>query len=99
MSGKNRTALKPLAQATLIAAIVGLTACASSGSVNELRAEVDAANKEASAARTEASAARAEAAEARALAESATVTANEAKAISVDTETKIDRMFKKAMHK
>jgi murein lipoprotein len=99
MMGKNRSALQRLAQVAFIVGVVGLTACASTGDLDALRTEVDAANAEASAARTEASAARAEAAEARAMAESATATANEAKAISENTETKIDRMFKKAMHK
>jgi murein lipoprotein len=99
MTGNYRTVLNQLAKAALITGTVGLTACASSGSVDALRAEVDTANKEASAARTEANAARAEAAEAKAMAVSATETANEAKAISEDTESKIDRMFKKAMHK
>jgi len=99
MTGNNGNALKQLAKATLIMTIVGLTACASTGDLNALRTEVDAANAEASAARAEAAAARAEAAEASAMAANATATANEAKAISVDTETKIDRMFKKAMHK
>jgi hypothetical protein len=33
------------------------------------------------------------------LAAQANATANEAKAMSEETETKIDRMFKKAMHK
>ena len=99
MTGINRRALNHLAKATLIMGIVGLTACASSSKMEALQTDVDAATAEASAARAEASAARAEAAEAKAMAESATATANEAKATSEDTETKIDRMFKKAMHK
>lgn len=99
MTGNKRKTLKNLAKATLIMGIVGLTACASSSKMEALRTDVDAANAEASAARAEASAARAEAAEAKAMAENATATANEAKAISENTETKIDRMFKKAMHK
>ena len=99
MIGINRRALNHLAKATLIMGIVGLTACASSSKMEALQTDVDAATAEASAARAEASAARAEAAEAKAMAENATATANEAKATSEDTETKIDRMFKKAMHK
>jgi len=99
MTGINRRALNHLAKATLIMGVVSLTACASSSKMEALQTDVDAANAEASAARAEASAARAEAAEAKALAEGATATANEAKAISENTETKIDRMFKKAMHK
>ena len=92
MTGMNRKALKHVAKATLIMGIVGLTACASTSKLDALRVDVDAAN-------AEASAARAEAAEARTMAAAATATANEAKATSEATETKIDRMFKKAMHK
>ena len=99
MTGMNRRALKHVAKATLIMGIVGLTACASTSKLDALRVEVDAASAEASTARSEASAARAEAAEARTMAAAATATANEAKATSEETETKIDRMFKKAMHK
>ena len=99
MTAKNGRVLQHMLRATLIVGIAGLTACASTGDLDALRTEVDAANAEASAARAEASAARAEAAEAHSIAVSATATANAAKAISEDTETKIDRMFKKAMHK
>ena len=99
MMGKNGRILTKIAQATLIMAVVGLAGCASTGDLDALSARVDAASAEASAAKAEASAARAEAAEARTMAASATETANEAKATSEDTETKIDRMFKKAMHK
>jgi len=99
MMGKNGSVMQKIAQAALIAGVVGLSACASTGDLEALSKKVDAASAEASAARTEASAARAEAAEAKTMAASATATANEAKAISQDTETKIDRMFKKAMHK
>ena len=99
MTGINKRALNHLAKATLIMGIVGQTACASSSKMEALQTDVDAATAEASAARAEASAARAEAAEAKAMAENATATANEAKATSENTETKIDRMFKKAMHK
>lgn len=99
MMGKYGKGLTKIAQATLITGVVGLTACASTGDLDSLSARVDAASAEASAAKAEASAARAEAAEARTMAASATATANEAKATSEDTETKIDRMFKKAMYK
>jgi murein lipoprotein len=99
MMGMKGSVLQKIAQATLITGIVGLTACATTGDLDALSARVDAASAEASAARTEAAAARAEAAEAKTMAAGATTTANDAMAISKDTETKIDRMFKKAMHK
>lgn len=99
MMGIKGSVLQKIAQATLITGIVGLTACATTGDLDALSSKVDAASAEASAARTEAAAARAEAAEAKTMAAGATTTANDAMAISKDTETKIDRMFKKAMHK
>jgi murein lipoprotein len=99
MMGNNRTVLQKGARAALVVGITGLSACATTGDLEALSAKVDAASAEASAARNEAAAARAEAAEARTMAASATTTANDAMAISKDTETKIDRMFKKAMYK
>jgi len=84
--------LRKLAVVSLAAAYVGLAGCATTGDLDALKADVSAAS-------AEASAARAEAAEAKAMAEQANATANEAKATSEETETKIDRMFKKAMHK
>jgi murein lipoprotein len=82
------------ALAAVAAIMVGLSGCASTGSAEmaALQAKVDAASADAAAARTDAASAKATAAE-------ALQTANEAKAIAEDTETKIDRMFKKAMHK
>ena len=64
-----------------------------------LKDQVSAAQATADAAKAEAAAARQEAADAKALAGQAMSTANEAKATSEETETKIDRMFKKAMYK
>jgi murein lipoprotein len=84
--------IRKLAVISLAAAYVGLSGCATTGDLDALKADVSAAS-------AEASAARAEAAEAKALAAQANATANEAKAMSEETETKIDRMFKKAMHK
>jgi murein lipoprotein len=74
--------------------VVGMSGCASTGTADmaAMQAQIDAANSNATAAKADAAAAKSTAAE-------ALRTANEAKAISEDTETKIDRMFKKAMHK
>jgi len=82
------------ALAATAAIMVGLSGCASTGSaeMTAMQAKVDAASADAAAAKADAAAAKAQAAE-------ALKTANEAKAIAEDTETKIDRMFKKAMHK
>jgi murein lipoprotein len=84
--------LQRAAMISLVAGLVGLSGCATTGDRDRLQAEVDAAN-------AEATAARAEAAEAKAMAAEAVSIANEANATSADTEMKIDRMFKKAMHK
>ena len=74
--------------------MVGLSGCATTSTVDipAMQAQIDSASADAAAAKADASAAKATAAE-------ALRTANEAKAIAEDTETKIDRMFKKAMHK
>ncbi|MEZ5540726.1 MAG: Lpp/OprI family alanine-zipper lipoprotein [Pseudomonadota bacterium] len=82
------------ALAAVAAVMVGLSGCASTGNAEmaALQAKVDAASADAAAAKSDAAAARSQSAD-------ALRTANEAKAIAEDTETKIDRMFKKAMHK
>jgi murein lipoprotein len=77
----------------------GVTGCASTGDLDTLRSQVNAAAADAQSAKTEAAAASRQAMEAKALAQDAMTTANEAKATSEETETKIDRMFKKAMYK
>ena len=79
--------------------VAGLGGCATTSDLNELRAEVDAAKTDASAAKAEAAAASQTANEAKAMASDAVNTANEARMTSEETETKIDRMFKKAMYK
>lgn len=84
--------LRKLALISLLAISAGLAGCATTGDLDALRSQVDAAS-------AEASSAKAEAAEAKAMAAQAIDTANEAKAMSQETETKIDRMFKKAMYK
>ena len=72
--------------------VTGLSGCASTATMDEMRAEIRQANETAQAARDEAAAASRAAAEAKAAAE-------DAKAMAMETDTKIDRMFKKAMYK
>lgn len=79
--------------------VAGLGGCATTNDLNALRDDVTAARAEASAAKAEAAAASRAATEAKAMASDAMNTANAAKATSEETETKIDRMFKKAMYK
>ena len=78
----------------LAAGLISLSGCATTGNTDmaAMKAQVEAASADASAAKADAAAAKATAAD-------ALRTANEAKAKSEDTETRIDRMFKKAMHK
>jgi murein lipoprotein len=77
----------------------GISGCATTGDLDALKSQVNAAAADAKSAKAEAAAASREAAEAKSMAQDAMATANEAKATSAETETKIDRMFKKAMYK
>jgi murein lipoprotein len=87
---KNR--LRVLTLVMLAGTYAGLTGCATTGDLDALSARVDAVE-------ADAAAAKAQAGEAKAMAQDALNTANEANARSQETETKIDRMFKKAMYK
>ena len=78
----------------MAAGLIGLSGCATTGN-----ADLDALKSRVDAASADAAAAKADAASAKAMAADALRTANEAKAKSDDTEMRIDRMFKKAMHK
>ena len=77
-------------------AFIGLTGCATTGQLEEHQAKVAA---DITSAKNDAAAAKAEAAAASAKANDAVRIADEANRRSMDTEAKIDRMFKKAMHK
>lgn len=91
-------------KATLIAFIAALTlsGCASTANKDEmdaLRAQVEKAANDAAAAKTEAADALSSANAAKSEAANATSLAREAKDTAAETESKIDRMFKKAMYK
>ena len=90
MSVHTSRSIQALAAAAIL--VAGLSGCASTGNNAAMQAQIDTASADAAAAKADAAAAKATSAE-------ALRTANEAKAIAEDTETKIDRMFKKAMHK
>ncbi len=83
----------------LVGACIGLSACATTGEFDALKSRVDALESNVSAVQSDAAAARATANDAVNIANQALDKANEANARSIDTETKIDRMFKRAMHK
>ncbi len=71
---------------------IGLTGCATNGDLDTLRVQVQQANATADAALKTSE-------EAKAIAQQANATAEDAKVTSAITESKIDRMFKKAMYK
>ena len=85
MTGNTISQLRKLALISLVGMSAGLAGCATTSDLDALRSQVDAVSAEASAAKADAA--------------EAISTANEAKATSEETETKIDRMFKKAMYK
>ncbi|HRQ04460.1 Lpp/OprI family alanine-zipper lipoprotein [Nitrosomonas halophila] len=88
-----------LTVSALLGVCVILSGCATTGDFNALKARVDALEANVSAAQSDAAAARAAANDAVNIANQAMDKAAEANARSLDTETKIDRMFKRAMHK
>ncbi len=82
-----------------LGAAVALSGCATTGQLEEVKAQLNAVQADANAAKSEAGAARTTANEAKDIANRALNTANEANARSIETETKIDRMFKRSMYK
>ena len=88
-----------LALATVAALYTGLSGCASTGELASLKSQIDQATADAAAAKAEAATASSDAASAKAMAEQAVNTANQAMSLSQETDSKIDRMFKKAMYK
>lgn len=113
MNEKIKRQFSVLTLVALTGAFLGLSGCATTGQFDDLQRQINAVAADASAAKalaaatkSEAAATKSEAASANAraneainAANSAINTAKEANARSIETETKIDRMFKKAMHK
>ena len=81
-----------LALVVITGVYAGLSGCATNGDIEALRTEINQNKKDTAAAARDA-------ADAKAMSQSAVSTANEAKAMSADTASKLDRMFKKAMYK
>ena len=88
MSKKTRM----LSLAVIVGAFVGLSGCASTSTTDDLQSQINAIKADVAAAKADAAAANAKASEAVSI-------ADQANRRSVDTETKIDRMFKKTMQK
>ncbi|MCC7134784.1 MAG: hypothetical protein IT528_00085 [Nitrosomonas sp.] len=91
--------LRANALGLLIVGVVGLSGCATTDELSSLKSRVDALEAGVSQSQSDAAAARAAANSANDTANRAMDKANEANVRSIDTETKIDRMFKRAMHK
>lgn len=83
----------------LVVGAMVLSGCATTDEFNSLKSRVAALEAGVSQSQSDAAAARAAAGSANDMANRAMDKANEANARSIDTETKIDRMFKRAMHK
>ncbi len=96
MKEKIKHPVRMLTLAAIAGAFIGLTGCATTSQVEELQNKV---NADIAAVRADAAAAKSEAHAANAKANDAVRIADEANRRSLDTEAKIDRMFKKAMHK
>ncbi|MDP1559432.1 MAG: Lpp/OprI family alanine-zipper lipoprotein [Nitrosomonas sp.] len=92
MNEKIKRQLRILTLAASVGVFAGLSGCATTGQVEGLQTQIDAVASEAASAKAEAAAANAKANEAINI-------ANEANRRSIDTETKVNRAFDKAMHK
>lgn len=84
--------MKHAARLLALFSIIGLAGCASNGDLDAVKALAQQANATAEAALQTAN-------QANGTAQDAKMIAQDAQATSVATETKIDRMFKKAMYK
>ena len=89
--------VKKAAKVLLVALCIGgIAGCASQASVDALRSEIDSVSKTANDALSEARTARELSQQANARAREASKEANEAAAMAEDTNSKLDRMFKKS---
>lgn len=90
---------KVLSLTILIGVMITLSGCATNKSFNALKSRVDVLEAGMATTQSDAATARNVANDAVNTANRAMDKANEANARSIETETKIDRMFKRAMHK
>lgn len=83
-----------------IVSVIGIaTGCASSSDIDKLQSEIDGLKDQISTASSDAAKAQSSAAEAASKAASAESAANRAAKYAEDTNSKLDRMFKKSMMK
>ncbi len=91
--------MKTLKVSAVILAAGLATGCASTSDIDNLQAQIDGLNTQITTASSAASTAQASAAEAAAKAAAAEAAANRAAQYAQDTNSKLDRMFKKSMMK
>ncbi|OQW41707.1 MAG: hypothetical protein A4S08_02365 [Proteobacteria bacterium SG_bin4] len=96
MKGKIQHPVRKLTLAVVAGAFIGLTGCATTAQLEELQNKV---NADIASVKADAAAARQAADAANARANEAVRIAEDANRRSMDTAEKIDRIFKKAMHK
>jgi len=91
--------IKALKISAIVITAALATGCASTSDIEGLQAQIDGLNTQISAAATDSATAQAAAAEAAAKAAAAEAAANRAAQYAQDTNSKLDRMFKKSMMK
>lgn len=96
---KGKTMMKAIKLSAVVAVAALATGCATNGDIENLQGQIDSLKPQVSAAASDAAAAKASAAEASAKAAAAEAAANRAAQYAQDTNSKLDRMFKKSQHK
>ncbi len=96
MNTKN---MRKIGLMALVGALIGLSGCATTEQVDNLQSQIDSLKADVASARSEAASVSAKADDAIETSNIAVSVANEANRRSIETESKIDRMFKKAMYK
>ena len=91
--------MKAIKLSAVVAVVALATGCASTSDLDALDARVSSLESKVSTASSDAASAKAAAAEAASRAAAAEAAANRAAALAQDTNSKLDRMFKKSQHK
>lgn len=91
--------MKAVKLSALVAVAALATGCASQSDFDALKADVDSLKPQVATASADAASAKAAAAEAAAKAAAAEAAANRAAQYAQDTNSKLDRLFKKSQHK
>lgn len=91
--------MKAVKLSAFVAVAALATGCATNGDIENLQGQIDSLKPQISAASADAASAKAAAAEAAAKAAAAEAAANRAAQYAQDTNSKLDRMFRKSQHK